>query len=100
MPQSLVNNNLHLIYSTRERRPTISAAIQPKLFGYLAGVVKNIGGNPIAIGGMADHVHVLAELPATIDIAGTVNALKVNSSRWMKEHVRDFAGSAVMGASA
>jgi hypothetical protein len=48
MPQSLVNNNLHLIYSTRERRPTISAAIQPKLFGYLAGVVKNIGGNPIA----------------------------------------------------
>ena len=91
MPQSLINNNIHLVYSTRERRPTISAAIQPKLFGYLAGVVKNIGGNPIAIGGMPDHVHVLAELPATINIARAVNALKVNSSSWMKDHVRNFA---------
>lgn len=90
MPQSLINNNLHLVYSTRERRPVITADVQPKLFGYLAGVVKNIGGNPIAIGGMPDHIHVLAELPATIDIARTVNALKVNSSRWMKQYVRDF----------
>jgi len=91
LPQSLINNNIHLVYSTRERQPTISAAIQPKLFGYLAGIVKNIGGIPIAIGGTPDHVHVLAELPATVNIARAVNALKVNSSSWMKGHARNFA---------
>src|SRR4051812_6729186 len=91
MPQSLINNNLHIVYSTRERQRFISGEIQPKLWAYMAGIAKNLGGNPIAIGGMDDHIHILAELPATIDIAKAVNAFKVNSSRWMKEHVRTFA---------
>jgi len=91
MPQSLVNNNLHIVYSTRDRLATIEKEIQPALYAYIAGIAKNINGNPIAIGGMPDHVHILAELPATIDIAKAVNAFKVNSSRWMKQHVRKFA---------
>jgi putative transposase len=91
MPQSLINNNLHIVYSTRERQRAISPEVQPKLWGYMAGIAKNLGGNPIAIGGMDDHVHLLAELRATIDIAKAVNAFKVNSSRWMKQHEPKFA---------
>jgi REP element-mobilizing transposase RayT len=91
VPQSLINNNIHFVYSTRERYRFISPQIQPKLWAYVAGVVKNIGGNPIAIGGMDDHIHILAEIPATVDIAKAVNAFKVNSSRWMKDKVPKFA---------
>jgi REP element-mobilizing transposase RayT len=91
MPQSLINNNVHLVYSTRDRQRFISTQMQPKLWAYVAGVVKNIGGNPIAIGGMDDHIHILAEIPATVDIAKAVNAFKVNSSKWMKDSVPKFA---------
>lgn len=91
MPQSLVNNNLHFVYSTRDRERSIASAVQRNLWAYIAGIVKNVGGNPIAIGGMEDHIHILAEMPATVDIAKAVNAFKVNSSRWMKVHSRGFA---------
>jgi putative transposase len=91
MPQSLINNNIHFVYSTRERQRFISPEIQPKLWAYVAGIAKNIGGNPIAVGGMEDHIHILAEMPATVDIAKAVNALKVNSSQWMKDSAPKFA---------
>ena len=91
MPQSLINNNIHFVYSTRERQRFISARLQPKLWAYVAGILKNIGGNPIAICGMDDHIHILAEIPATVDVAKAVNALKVNSSKWMKDSVPKFA---------
>jgi putative transposase len=91
MPQSLINNNIHFVWSTRERQRFIPVEMQPELWAYIAGIVKNLRGNPIAIGGMDDHVHILAEMPATIDIAKAVNALKVNSSRWMKQYAPKFA---------
>lgn len=34
---------------------------------------------------MSDHVHVFASLPATVTISETANALKANSSRWIRE---------------
>ena len=91
MPQSFVSNNIHIVFGTRERRPIIPREIQKRLWGYLAGITKNIGGQSMAIGGIEDHVHVLLALPADLAIAKTVNLLKSNSSKWMGEQGREFA---------
>ncbi len=39
----------------------------------------------LAIGGIADHVHMPVSLPATLSIAKAVQLLKGNSSKWMHE---------------
>lgn len=39
----------------------------------------------LAVGGAADHVHMLISLPATISVAKAVQLLKGNSSKWIHE---------------
>jgi len=40
---------------------------------------------PIAIGGVADHVHMLVSLPPTLSVAKALQLLKGNSSKWIHE---------------
>ena len=90
MPHSFVSNNVHIVFSTRGRRALIPAGQQKRLWGYVAGITKNVGALPMAIGGMPDHVHVLAALPADLSIAKFVNVLKSNTSKWMRERGLEF----------
>lgn len=39
--------------------PWIVSEWRDRLHAYLGGIVKGIGGTPLAIGGTADHVHLL-----------------------------------------
>ena len=83
MSQAFTSNNQHVVFSTKERRPMIALAKQPKLWAYVGGIIRNIGGMPMAIGGVSDHIHVLAALPPDLDVAKFVSTIKANSSRWM-----------------
>ena len=38
MPHSYANNLLHVVFSTRERKPTIPAASSAELWAVLAGI--------------------------------------------------------------
>jgi REP element-mobilizing transposase RayT len=51
------------------------------------GIVGNIGGKALAIGGMADHAHLLVLLPPTIAISDALRTLKANSSKWVRDSV-------------
>lgn len=98
MSQAFISNYLHVVFSTKQRRPTIAMAQRARLWAYLGGIMKNVRVTPLAIGGMADHVHVLAALPSDESIARLVNVLKSNSSRWMNEQGRGFAWQKGYGA--
>ena len=39
----------------------------------------------LAVGGTADHVHILVSLPATLSVAKAMQLLKGNSSKWIHE---------------
>src|SRR6266576_1356643 len=91
MPQSYVSNSQHIVFSTFQRRRTIATENQKKLWGYLAGITKNLRCQPMAIGGIEDHVHLLIAFPGDLDIAEYVNKLKSSSSKWMKQFRKDFA---------
>jgi REP-associated tyrosine transposase len=39
----------------------------------------------LAVGGVADHVHVLVSLPASLSVAKAIQLLKGNSSKWVHE---------------
>ena len=63
---------------------------QKQLWGYLAGISKRLKVQPMAIGGISDHVHMLVAMPGDLDISEFVNKLKSNSSKWMKQHRARF----------
>jgi putative transposase len=87
---AFVKNHIHLVFSTKDRQPSISNDVQPELWSYMAGICRNQGMAAIAINGMADHAHVLFHLPPVMSLAKAVQLLKTNSSKWMNEHGRRF----------
>jgi hypothetical protein len=62
MPQSLVTNLIHLVYSTKHRAPCIKHDVRANLYAYQAGIFTAWESPALAIGGVADHVHALFSL--------------------------------------
>ncbi len=91
MPQSLSLVIVHVVFSTKERRPFLNADTRPKLHAYLATVARNAGCEAYRVGGVADHVHLAIRLSRTITIADLIETLKTSSSKWVKTQSTDLA---------
>ena len=81
MPQSLVKNYIHISFSTKSRHPFIDNHIKQDLFSYLGGICKNLGCNPIIVGGHKDHIHILCLLSRKIALMKLIEELKTHSSK-------------------
>jgi REP element-mobilizing transposase RayT len=90
MPQSLSSILIHLIFSTKNREPFISTAIEPELHPYMAKIFRELKSPSLAIGGTADHVHILFSLGRVIKIADLVEEVKSESSKWIKTKGEEF----------
>ncbi len=85
MPQSLAQVWLHLVFSTKERRPfLVDDEFQFEMFRMLAHHVKENGCVSASVGGHVDHVHLLVGLSRTLTIANLVESIKTETSRWAK----------------
>ncbi len=94
MPSTYTNLLYHIIFSTKDRRPFINPKLRDRLHPYLGGIIRDLKGEPIEIGGVEDHIHILAKLPATLALSDVLREIKSNSSKWAGEHgdlVRTFA---------
>src|SRR5262249_31783550 len=92
MPQSLSAVYIHLVFSTKERRPFLRNKImREKLHAELGGISKNLECPPILIGGVVDHVHLLCRFGRKITQAEWVKEIKRASNVWLKEQGRDYS---------
>jgi REP element-mobilizing transposase RayT len=92
MPQSLSIVYLHLVFSTKERRPWLrDPDLRAALHGYLGGISKNLDCPPILIGGVEDHVHLLCRFGRTCTQAEWVKELKRVSNGWLKGRGGEYA---------
>jgi putative transposase len=100
MPSTHLSLHFHIVFSTKDRHPFIADDWRGRLHEYLGGLVRAADGIPEAIGGTADHVHLLAGLRATHPLATFVQDVKQTSSRWIHEtiSVRNFAWQPGYGA--
>ncbi|MBN9123087.1 MAG: IS200/IS605 family transposase [Planctomycetes bacterium] len=85
MPQSYTCLHYHLVFSTKNRVPAIVAEMEPRLWEYLGGIIRDFGGTPIQIGGIADHVHLLVTLRQEPALTDVLRELKAGSSGWVHE---------------
>jgi REP element-mobilizing transposase RayT len=89
MPQSLSAVYIHLVFSTKDRRPFLrDKPTRDALYSYLSGVSKQLDCPPLLVGGVDDHVHLLARFERTITQA---EELKRVSNLLLKERGRDYA---------
>lgn len=91
MPQSFSAVYIHLVFSTKERRPFLrDRAIREALHAFLGAASKQLECAPLRVGGVEDHVHLLCRLGRTITQADWVKEIKRVSSVWLKEQSRDY----------
>ena len=92
MPQSLVQVYFHIVFSTKNRTPFLSdPEFRNHTHRYLAGTCKNLKCPALKIGGTVDHVHILCCLGKTNDISYLIRDLKRDSSKWIKDELRELA---------
>ncbi|HEX9047652.1 MAG TPA: IS200/IS605 family transposase [Verrucomicrobiae bacterium] len=95
MSQSLAKILIHVIFSTKDRQPFLrDKPLREALHRYLGGILLNHDCQPLIVGGVEDHVHILTTLARTVTAADVVKEVKRGSSIWLKEqplHLQDFA---------
>jgi REP element-mobilizing transposase RayT len=93
MPSTYTCLLYHLIFSTKHREPSITAAVRFRVHEYLGGAVRGLGGTPQGVGGVADHVHLLVGLTSSHCLADFLRDLKKSSSVWVSQTlgIRGFA---------
>lgn len=91
MPQSLSYMLVHVVFSTKDRRPLLNDTIRPELYAYLASLLSNSENICVRIGGVTDHVHVAFFLARTETMARVVERLKIASTKWIKSKGTEFS---------
>lgn len=90
MAQSLVNNYLHIIFSTKHRQPLIQPPYDNDLYNYIGGICRSMESNPIRLGGHLDHVHILCMLSKKVALSDLIKGIKTRSSKWAKTYNKEF----------
>ena len=98
MSHTYAQNVVHIVFSTKDRRKTISGEFQPRMWAYAAGICMKLGIVVHAVGGMEDHIHFLIQVPPSLAVAKAVLAIKSNSSRWAHQEGHKFAWQQGYGA--
>lgn len=101
MPQSLVKNLVHLVYSVRHRARVLDEEFRPRLWAYKAGILREWESPAVVIGGVEDHVHILMMLSKNHALKRVVEEVKKGSSIWIKQqlpHLPEFHWQTGYGA--
>lgn len=85
MGNTYANLLYHAVLSTKDREPLIDEKWQDDLYAYMRGIVRGSRGTLLKSGGVADHVHLLLKLPASVAIADMLRLVKANSSNWVRD---------------
>jgi len=91
---SYTNLIYHIVFSTKERRETLPAERIARICKYIAGIIRNCKGIPLAINGVSDHLHIATIAGSKIALSQFVGTIKSNCSKWIHEtfsDMRDFA---------
>jgi len=74
MGHTYSNLLVHVVFGTKDRRPTIHDSFRTRLHEYLGGIAREEFGRALQIGGTSDHVHGLILLRTDVAVADTMRA--------------------------
>jgi putative transposase len=93
MPQSLAKVLVHIVYSTKDRRPWLQTEkIRTELYKYKATILRDKVDSPaLIIGGVEDHIHALCLLSRKFAIMKVIEASKTETTKWIKKQGPQYA---------
>ena len=74
---------LHVIFSTKNQRPTLTDDIRAEVHTRISEEIGTTENILLAIGGTADHVHVALYLSRKMTVGKLVDRLKTAATRWI-----------------
>ena len=74
----------HIVFHTKSTGIVMRDEDLDRVFEYIGGIIRSEGSIPFAVGGVADHIHILMTLPKTVTMSDFVRVIKAKSSKWLK----------------
>ena len=84
MAQSFHQIYIHVVFSTKNRKPYLDDSIRSRVHAYLATVARDQGCPFVHVGGVEDHVHLLMELGKDSSPVTLIGKIKQESSKFIK----------------
>jgi REP element-mobilizing transposase RayT len=84
MATTLTKILLHITFSTYERRDLIPETVEAELAAYIGGICNRMGSKLIAMGGTANHVHLVVNMGKLTQLADLMLNIKRDTSKWCK----------------
>jgi REP element-mobilizing transposase RayT len=78
---------VHFVWTTWDRLPLITPAIERALYRNIIESAQSLGCRVLAINGVEDHVHVFLALPSTVSIAELVQKMKGASAHFVNNQM-------------
>jgi REP element-mobilizing transposase RayT len=92
MAHTIGNVVVHVIFSTKGRKPLLTPEMRSDVYAYLGGIVRALNATALIVNGTADHIHMLIRIRPAQSPAEVARIVKTNSSRWAREKWnKDFA---------
>ena len=91
---SYTNLKYHIVFSTKNRQPWLSADVKERLVKYVGGIIRNLKGVLVEANGPEDHIHIAAGVHPQVSISAFVRDVKSNCTTWVRQtfpELRDFA---------
>jgi putative transposase len=88
MPRTYIKNLIHCAYSTKNRIPSIKDP--QRVWSLTREIARNLKVDTLAVGGTANHVHILLALPSNRTLADVMRDIKANSSLILRQESRSF----------
>jgi len=78
---------VHIVWATWDRLPLVTEALEPRIYAVIAAKCHEFECTPLAIGGVEEHVHLLARLHAPVSVSKLVKGVKGASSHLITHEV-------------
>ena len=76
----------HIVFSTKDREPTIPNEQCEELYKYIWGILEKRNCKLLQINGTEDHLHIFTSLNPAKSLSDLLRDIKTNSSRWLREN--------------
>lgn len=77
----------HFVWSTQNREPLIAPEWENSLHNVIVAKAQELGAFVYAVGGIQDHVHLVASAPPKIALATFIGQVKGNSSHFVNHEL-------------
>jgi REP element-mobilizing transposase RayT len=91
MGHTYANVLLHVVFGTKERRPSIGESFRPRLYEYMCGVARSEFGRALTVGGTDNHIRGLLSIGTDLSIGEILAKWKSLSSGWVHKTFPDAA---------